>query len=144
MNAIQLAQPNNFVSAHLNHACYHVLKMVRGYNGPVTVLTALLAREGARVLKAVNPAWTRQDHHRLAEQHRVESNRLAAEHSSLLDKAHMETFGCPQKFEDYKVSAIGRTEYSPEMKEKLRFAAKAATNHKTLSLAHAAAAGSRA
>lgn len=140
MQAIQLAQTDNFISTHLNHACYHVLKMVKGYNFPVTAITALMARDSAKLLKALNPAWTREDHQRLAEQHRAESTRLSIEHTSLLDQAHNETFGCARKFEDYKVSAIGRTEYSHEMKERLRFAAKAATNHNTLSLAHAAAA----
>lgn len=138
----QIATP--FVSAHLNNACYHQPTKLRGYNGRVTVLRAHTARDGAKVLKAVNPLWTPQDHHRLAEQHLAESKRLAAEHSALLDQAHQETFGCSPSFEDYKVSGIGRSEYSEEKKAKLRFAAQATGNHKTLSLAHAAACVNRA
>lgn len=125
----------------LDHPAYHQPVKLRGYNGRVDVFRALLPRDAARVLRAVKPDWTRQEHIDLAGRHKAESDRLSTLHTELLDRAHMQTFGVPRGFHDYRISAIGRDEYPEDLKEQLRAAAHGSTYHSQLHHAHLAARG---
>lgn len=128
----------------LDHQAYRTPIRLATYNCRVTVLRTHGQADGAKVLRRVNPKWTRADHFALAGRHAQESVRLKTEYSQLLDSAAMETFGRPFKFTDYQIAAIGCEQFSEPAKEALRFAALASTNHMTLSLAHRRAAGKRA
>lgn len=128
----------------LDHQAYRTPIRLAKYNGRVTVLQAQGQSDGAKVLRRVNPDWTRADHFALSVRHGQEAVRLNSEYSQLLDAAAMETFGRPFRVSDYKISAIGCEQFSEPAKEALRFSAHAATNHKTLSLAHRREAGRRA
>lgn len=123
----------------LDHPAYHFYVTLPRFNGKVTVFRTTLPRDSGRVLKLANPDWSTEDHIDLAKRHEDESQRLEAIHRQLLDTAHMETFGRPRAFEDYRISAIGSDAYPAEMKERLRHAAHTSSYHKRLSWAHAAA-----
>lgn len=123
----------------LDHPAYHQAVKLRGYNRRVDVFGAVTSSDAARVLRALQPTWSRQDHAQLAARHEAESERLREQHIALLNQAHFETFGVPRGFFDYRISAIGREEYSETAKEQLRAAAHGSTYHKQLSAAHLAA-----
>jgi hypothetical protein len=127
----------------LNHPAYHTPVKMRGFNIAVTVFRLNLPRDTGRLLRMANPDWSHEDHVMLAQKHQLESDRLDQLHRELLDKAHLETFGRPREFADYRISGIGSDQYSDSMKHQLRFAAHAASHHRKLSLAHEAAGACR-
>ena len=59
------------------------------------------------------------------------------------DKASQETFGRPFGTSDYKISGIGREEFSSAAKDKLRDLAHTSAEHKEAAAAHWYAAGKR-
>lgn len=126
--------------AALDHPAYHEALKLPKYNRRVTVVSACSAGDSAKVLRRLKPDWTRDDHAALAAAHATTADSLETRYSELLDKAAQETFGRPFEFGDYRISAIGRDEFSPEMKDSLRFVAHAKGNHRLVSQAHAHAA----
>lgn len=130
-------------NTQLSHPAYQQRVKLRGYNCAVTAASAFLPRDGARVLKRANPAWSQDEHLELAHLHRAESERLDALHGQLLDEAHQVTFGCAREVHDYRISAIGRDEYPETFKQRLRESAHGATRHSRLSWAHLAAGNRR-
>lgn len=127
----------------LDNIAYHQSVKLSKYNGEITVFQAVSDRDASKVLKRLKPDWTKEDHAELAKQHAKEAEAQQQEWDRLLDDAAMETFGRPFMFTDYKISAIGRDEFSVEKKTAIRFAAHAATYHQLASRAHAMAARSR-
>lgn len=119
----------NYLTQSLDHPAYHQHVKLRGYNGRVTAVRAVVASDGARVLRRIKPDWTRQDHLVLAAKHKAEHERLHALHIELLDAAHLATFGTSRGFHDYRITAIGREEYPEAMKEQLRIAAYGSSMH---------------
>lgn len=127
----------------LNNPAYHQGIKLRGYNGQITVFQAVNDRDAAKVLKRLKPQWSKPEHADLAKAHEDEAQAQRAEWNRLLDEAAMATFGRPFQFHDYRISAIGREEFSEEHKKKLRFAAHAVTYHTLAARAHAKAARGR-
>lgn len=127
------------LSPDLDHPAYHTPVKLRGFGSNITVFRACLPRDGGRVLKLANPSWSKEDHQALAEQHREEGERLETLHRELLDLTHFETFGKPRRFEDYRISAIGRDDYPEARKNQLRAVAHGSSYHRQLSCAHDAA-----
>lgn len=107
------------------------------YNGPITLFQALSDRDAAAVLTRLNQNWSLQNHKMLADSHAQQAMVQQADYERLLDEAAMETFGRPFLITDYRVSAIGRSEFSEEKKDQIRFAAHASNCHKQASRAHA-------
>lgn len=124
----------------LNHPAYQARVKLRGYTSQVSVIGAHSNADGAKVLCRLNPEWSKDDHKRLAYQHALEAERLKARYSDLLEQAAQETFGRSWQVSDYRVSAIGRDEFSPAIKDALRFAAHAQANHQAIARAHQVAA----
>lgn len=120
----------------LDNPVYHQAIRLRGYTWRVTVFMTVSDLDGAKLLQKLNPDWTQDDHKRLSALHEEMATRQTGEWNRLFDKAAMETFGRPSLFSDYKISAIGREEFSDEMKEQLRFAAHSAGSHRTLARVH--------
>lgn len=128
-----------YISPALDHPAYHQDVKLRGYNCRTTAVGAVTPADRARVLRRLNPDWTRTEHLELAARHLAESQRLNELHTKLLDEAHLAAFGVPRQFHDYRITAIGREEYAPESKEMLRQAAYGSTEHSRLASAHMAA-----
>lgn len=120
----------------LDNPVYHIATKLRGYTNKTTVFQATTDGDAATVLKRLGKSWTKEEHERLAAQHGEAAERLKADWNRLADEAAMETFGRPFAFGDYRISGIGREEFSDDFKTKLRFAAHAATHHGTLHRAH--------
>lgn len=131
------------LNSQLDHPVYHQGVRLRSYNGRITVFQATSDRDAAKVLKRLKPDWSKEDHAALAKAHASEAKAQRLEWDRLLNEAAMATFGRPFEFMDYRISAIGRDEFSDEYKEKLRFAAHASTYHMLASRAHAQAARGR-
>lgn len=127
----------------LDNAVYHQGVKLRGYNCRVTVFQAATDRDAAKVLKRLKPDWSKSDHDFLAKDHASEAEFQRREWDRLLNEAAIATFGRPFQFHDYRISAIGREEFSEEYKQKICFAAHAATYHSLASRAHALAARGR-
>ena len=94
---------------------------------------------GAQILKRELPYFTRQDHKDAAAAHRRAADAADHEWGQVQHAAHMQTFGKPPEFHDYRISGVGRDEYSNEHKAKLRDLAVARTEHQGLAHAHDAA-----
>ena len=99
------------------------------------------ATEGGRMLRERLQGWTAKDHEEAAAAHQAASKSKNAEWQATLEKAHQETFGKKPGVGDYKISAIGRDEYSDERKNQARELAHAATHHSDAAWAHWRAAG---
>lgn len=127
----------------LDNPVYHQGVKLRGYNMRVTIFQAATDRDAAKVLKRLKPEWSKADHAALAKAHAAEAEAQRGTWDQLLDEAAMATFGRPFQFHDYQISAIGRDEFSESFKQKLRFAAHAATHHVLAARAHAQAARGR-
>lgn len=127
----------------LDHPAYHLQVKLPGYFPRRSVLQAATDRDKARALKKANPEWTKEDHQRLALMHALASEHQFEVWNQRLNAAAMETFGRPFGFFDYRVSGIGREEFSAARKEKLRFSALAHSSHLSVARGHAAAIGIR-
>ncbi len=127
----------------LDHPAYHARVKLRYYNYAVSIFQATSDQDAARILQRLHPEWTTADHEELATRHREAADRQAAAWSRLVEAAAQETFGRPYQFTDYRISGIACDEFSDVNKDKLRFAAHAATYHSLASRAHGVAAKMR-
>lgn len=112
---------------------------LRGYNGPVGVISACTPTDAGRVLRRLNPHWTKQEHIALADQHAKAAEECAQQWNALADAAAMETFGRKFSISDYRISAIASEEFSEDFKQRLRELAHAESRHSRISAAHRAA-----
>jgi len=124
----------------LDHPVYHQRVKLRLYNCHTDVFQASNPRDAARILRRLKPDWTRDEHLELSQRHGEAAILQSKRYAELLDVAAQATFGRRFEFTDYKISAIGSEEFSEPHKVALRFTSRAATNHRTLARAHAAAA----
>lgn len=124
----------------LDHPAYQERIKLRGYNCRVNVLMATNDTDGGRVLKRLNPSWTKGDHKALAEQHAQLGKQMHNEWNALLDVAALQAFGRKYHITDYRISGIACEEFSDEHKDRLRYLAHASTHHRAVARAHASAA----
>ena len=122
---------------------YATCVRIKGYNGKVSVYTAVNARDAANVLINISPGVNRSRHLELAAQHEALVIQHQLYYNKALDKAAQALFGRPWRITDFKVSCIGRDEFSEEHKAELRYHGYSATKHATLAYAHKAASTSR-
>jgi len=130
----------------LDHPAYLMVVKISGYNtigSRITVFQAVTDADAAKVLIKACPEWSKQDHLRLQEEHRAEAKRHREAWEKVADEAAQATFGRPFQVTDYRVSAIGSYEFSPEHKQALRLHAYAKGKHQRLASAHGIAAHSR-
>lgn len=90
--------------------------------------------------KSAHQDWTSADHKEAAKSHKEASDKAREEWAGVQEQAHMHTFGKKPEFTDYKVSGIGRSEYSEEHKNKLRELSKISSGHTLQASAHMRAA----
>ncbi len=122
---------------------YEVRIRLRGYTCERSAIGAATDRDAANILIRANPAWSRDDHARLAELHRIAGEQQEKQYQVALNLAAHETFGRPFNFWDYRVCCIGREEFGDAWKEILRYHGYAGPKHKALFAAHLAASKSR-
>jgi hypothetical protein len=119
-------------------ATYLKQTKLRGYNVPVNVMTAV-GSDGGKILVRRLPSWCKTDHlaaaKKLAKKATTESRRWGR----IAEAAAKETFGRGYRFTDYRISAIGRDEFSPTKKDALRKAARGASFFRTAAHAHESA-----
>lgn len=124
-------------------ATYKERVRLRHYNSRPSVLSAVSASDGARILRQVMPGLTRLEHAALAAVHEDMAEGCSTAWSALVDIASIETSGRPYSIFDYKISCIAREEFIEERKEQLRVVALAGTAHRTAARAHARLAAGR-
>lgn len=127
----------------LDHPAYHTRARLKGYNCAVNIFTAVSPVDAGRLLRRLLDGYTVEQHRQLARQHAEAAGQMKDDWNRLADDAAQQTLGRPFRFEDYQISGIAREEFTPAMKEKLRFAAHAGTAHTKAARAHWAAAGAR-
>lgn len=98
---------------------------------------------GGRLLRRRLPKWGKEDHIAAARHHLRMSDKRGREWGDLQRQAHQQAFGKDPEFHDYRISGIGRDEYSDEFKDRLSKAAVSKTGHKYAAAAHWKAAGKR-
>lgn len=122
----------------MDNEIYHQKIKIKGVKEPVDIFSA---PGGPRnILKALSKdTWSSSEHRDLAIKHFTASMCFQEIYSAKLDEAMMAL--CGRKFEvsDYKISGIGRDEFSEEQKTELRFLVRAIQNHKDIAYAHAGA-----
>lgn len=116
---------------------YHERVSLPSYNILPSVISAVSAADTARILRVTLPALTKQQHAAMASVHYDLSKDARIAWSALLDIAAKETFGRPFQFSDYKISSIGRDEFSHARKEQLRLLSQASSQHAGAGRAHA-------
>ncbi len=89
------------------------------------------------------PTWTKSDHQDVAAKHKKTAQKFERLWGKTQDAAHMERFGRKATMADYRVSGIGRDDYSEAKKNLLRKLARAISDHNILAAHHAAAAKKR-
>lgn len=124
----------------LSHPAYTTPVKLPKWNYAVTAHGAGDTAAGAKILRRLNPSWTKADHARLAGEHGEAAKQHRAAWEKRADQAAQRTFGRPFEFGDYRVSGIGREEFSDLDKDALRHHAHSEGKHKSLALIHAHAA----
>jgi len=138
-----MLEPVELSDRLLSDQAYAEKHRVRGYNLRIRAEDAHSHRDAANVLISNRPDWTRADHEFLAAEHELAAQMQSERYEQALNRASMETFGRPWSIFDYRISCIGRDEFSTEMKATLRYHGHATSRHKALAKAHAAASASR-
>lgn len=96
---------------------------------------------GGRQLKQRLPHFSKEDHMDAAKAHMQAAGEHEAAWGEKQKEAHNATFGKDPEFHDYRISGIGRDEYSEEHKDQLRNHAHSKTAHIAAAHAHWKAAG---
>ena len=121
-----------------NHPMYHTPVKVKGMRAKQTAASNHTGNAGS-ILRKVAPHLSKAGHLHLAKGHAAKAKEHDKSWGETQHAAHMHTFKTKPAFHDYKVSGVGRDEYSDEHKEKLRHHAHAASLHRALSHAHLSA-----
>lgn len=116
---------------------YTKQRKLRRYNGTVSILGPMDASNVRRILRMEFPTWTPQDHARQARLFASRGLNLELAWNKRMDRACMATFGRLREFGDYRISGIGREEFSERDKRKLRLLAWGVSQYRTLARAHA-------
>ena len=126
-------------SETLGHPAYQAQIRIPGYNYPgsrVTVFQAVTVADAAKVLVKANPAWSREDHRNLAEDHQRSWRECGAKWNEVANEAAHSTFGREFLLTDYRISGIAREEFSEGDKKALRDLAGRRGRHMRLAAAH--------
>lgn len=109
--------------------------------GLVTVFSSGVRKSQCRLLVRRIFGSNIDEHRRLALFHWNRAKRYQALYDRSLDLASLKTLGRPFTFGDYRVSGIGRDEFDPEDKDKIRRYVRLLHAHRNVARAHACAAG---
>jgi hypothetical protein len=125
-----------------NHAVYFDRVKLPKYNGAVSVLSANGADAG-RLLRRRLPDFDITSHVHAALFYKRQRERMAVAWNKTANRAAQVTFGRPFEFTDYKISGIGRDEFSDGFKNRLRKLAHESGDAGVIAAAHWRAAGKR-
>ncbi len=126
----------------LDHEVYSARQKFPKWNG--TVAPDTHADVGGKLLLHRLPDWSKKDHEEAAHAHLAAKKEHQEHWGKSIESAAQETFKRPyHPLEDYKISAIGRDEFSDKHKAELRHHAVSAGTHSSLAQAHWKAAGHR-
>lgn len=134
-------QPSSPLRVGLSHPAYNTPTRVRGWTVRLKAKTAPMPSAAKQILKKLAPHWSKADHALLAKYHNERAAKLDAIWCLVADRATLQALGRPWRFTDYKICAIGCSEFASHHQRVLRHCAYRGTEHKKLALAHAAAAG---
>lgn len=107
--------------------------------GLVTVFSSGLRRSQCRTLVRRIFGSNINEHRRLALFHWNRAKRYQALYDRSLDRASLKTLGRPFTVGDYRVSGIGRDEFQPEDKDRIRRYVRLLHAHRDVARAHACA-----
>lgn len=124
---------------HVSDDVYTRSEKVPKWNVPVSPLRD--RDVGGRQLRQRLPEFSKADHEHAAKAHMEAASEHEKAWGETQEKAHKETFGKKPEFHDYRVSGVGRDEYSEEHKDALRHHALSKTDHTSAAHAHWKAAG---
>ncbi len=127
--------------AELDHPAYSTPMRVRGWTVRLKAKNAPQTLPAKQIIKKLAPHWSQADHAWLAKYHKDRAAKLDAIWCLVSKRAALQDLGRPWQFTDYEICAIAREEFAPRHKRVLRHCAYRGSEHKTLALAHAAAAG---
>ncbi len=133
--------PPEPLRAGLNHPAYNTPMRVRGWTRRLKAKNSPTTLPAKQIIKKLAPHWSQADHALLAKYHTDRAAKLDAIWCLVSERAALQDLGRPWQFTDYEICAIAREEFAPRHKRVLRHCAYRGTEHKTLALAHAAAAG---
>jgi len=129
------------LSPELDRQEYHALQRISGHRR--SVLSAVTASDGLKLLKRQLPALSRAEHLQLCHLHATAVIQHRDAWSNVADEAAMQTFGRAFCFTDYKISGIASDSFSETHKERLRHHCHCRSNHAVLTVYHYMAAGHR-
>ena len=113
----------------IKNPIYHELHKLPKYNGKTSILGCVSCAGSAKLLFHHVASWERSAVREMATYHAKKRKELGKAWGEAQTKAHLETFGCEPTIFDYKISGIGRDEYSTEMKDLLRQLAQDSGRH---------------
>lgn len=119
------------------------LVTVRRRRRTFSVVSALDGREYLQAIRAAVPGLERQAHRNRGLRHAHAASAHAGAWGATADQAAQETFGRRFEVYDYRISGVGRDEFSEAHKSSLRHHARAQSLHASLAIAHFMAAGHR-
>jgi hypothetical protein len=122
-----------------NHPIYNTAQKMRGYNGPISPLTADYST-GGRMLRDRTSGMTKDEHMAAGDQHAQQSGALRAAHGGAVDTAMR---GLQGRDPGPLISGIVSDKFSASDKGKLRDLAVGSGKHTSAAFAHYAAAGMR-
>lgn len=131
------------IAASLDAAMYttRVRRGTLGYTRGVNVPCCVVPLDAARLLKRLAPETSKEEHADHAVRHAIVAGALSALWGELADAAMMRLKGRTFSAGDYRISGIGREEFSDDEKALLRKCAQDSSTHASLSTAHHIAAG---
>jgi hypothetical protein len=121
----------------LTHSVYHQTTKLRGWNCKTAALRCHDAKIAARLIRRFGPTWTSQEHASIARYHTHRAEKLLAVYKRVLERAALHSLGRPWQFTDYKVSGVGRDEFSEAHKRVLRHCIHRSYEHEDMAEAHA-------
>ena len=126
-------------STDLDNPAYTTAVKLPG-QGKVTAINAHSAADGAKILNKIRPDWTKADHLNMAAKHEDLAESAETDWGDLVSSEFKKLFGRDYRVGDYKVSGVARSEFSDDVKDKLRELNRQMNEHKSLRVAHAYAA----
>lgn len=106
-----------------------------------SVMSAMTSKQMRKALRREHPAMSRGEHAAASVNHNKKAQRCDVLWGRIADKASREVFGRPFGLGDYRVSGVGRDEFSERHKNMLRKIARQGDMHRRYAHVHALLAG---
>lgn len=126
----------NVMGVSLSHPAYNREVKLRNWNGRTTAIRCPCGKTAAQLIKRSWPSLSKEQHAEIAQYHASRAERLRVIWNMVTERAALQSFGRPWRFEDYKICAIGCEEFSEAHKRVLRHCAYRRSEHLHLAGAH--------